>query len=192
VRVSLPAMTADDLPLVVTRLARPHVTRWWYESPTLEQAQAKYLPRFSGAEPTHMLTVLEAGAPIGLVQWYRWDDYASERDRYRIGAGELGIDYTIGEPVACHRGLGTELVGRLLKLLHGLFPPGTPVSVTPEAANRPSCRILEKNGFALVEVLRAEPGEGIHPEGPTARYRRLLVNAGSARRTLPTGRPGRA
>ena len=94
-----------------------------------------------------------------------------DRDNYRIGAGELGIDYTPGELSACYRGLGTELIRMLLALLGSQFPTGTAVSVTPEADNLPSRRILEKNGFTLIDVFQSRHLPGRMPEGLTALYR---------------------
>lgn len=171
---ALRPMREDDLPLVVDWLRRPHVQRWWRLTPDLEAARGTYVPRLTGAEPTHMLTVLENEVPVGLAQWYRWDDYPRDRDAHRVGAGELGIDHAIGEVSACYRRLGTGLVARLLNLLRGMQAGGTPVSVTPEDANAPSRRILEKNGFELVAVFQADPVDGAHPKEPTALYRRLL------------------
>jgi aminoglycoside 6'-N-acetyltransferase len=167
-------MTEDDLPLVVEWLARPHVDRWWHEAFDLAEVRAKYLPRLAGDEPTFMLTVLLDGAPIGLAQWYRWDDWAEDRDNYRIGAGEFGIDYAIGEPSACGRGVGTAMIGKLLDLLRADHAGSAPVTVTPEADNTASRRILEKNGFALVDVFQAAHLDGRTPEGPTALYRRTV------------------
>jgi aminoglycoside 6'-N-acetyltransferase len=167
-------MGEADLSLVVRWLAEPHVTRWWYQSPTLDEARAKYLPRLAGEEPTHMLIALEDDAAIGLAQWYRWDDYADDRDNYRIGPDELGVDYAIGEASACGRGLGTQLIAAVLDELRAHHPGGTPVSVTPEADNRPSRLVLERNGFDLVAVFQSAHLPGRAPEGPTAVYRRLL------------------
>jgi RimJ/RimL family protein N-acetyltransferase len=172
--LSLRPMVEDDLPLLVSWFRQEHVRRWWRETLDLDHTRAKYLPRLRGERPTTMITVLEDDVPIGLAQWYRWDDYAEDRDNYRIGPGEVGIDYTIGELTACYRGIGTELVSLLLALLRSRFPPGTAVSVTPEAANLPSCRILQKNGFRLIEVFQSEHLPGRMHEGPTAVYRRTL------------------
>jgi len=178
--ISLRDMTEADLPLVVEWMARPHVDRWWHESFDLNETRAKYLPRLAGDEPTFMLTVLEDAVPIGLAQWYRWDDYAEDRDNYRIGVGELGIDYAIGDVSACGHGAGTAMLGLVLDLLRTAHGEAVTVTVTPEAANAASRRILEKNGFALVDVFQTRHLEGRAPEGPTALYRRLLGPAGSA------------
>jgi len=172
--LDLRAMTEGDLPLLVDWFRHPHVSQWWKSTPDLAQTRAKYLPRLRGEQPTRMITVLEDGAPVGLAQWYRWDDYAEDRDNYRIGRGELGIDYLIGDPPTCYRGLGTQLVDRLLGLLRSRFPAGTLVSVTPEADNTPSRRVLEKNGFTLVDVFQSQHLPGRSPEGPSAVYRRPL------------------
>jgi RimJ/RimL family protein N-acetyltransferase len=172
--ISLRPMTEEDLPLVVDWLARPHVDRWWHEAFDLAEVRQKYLPRLAGVEPTFMLTVLADGAPIGLAQWYRWDDWPEDRDTYRIGPGELGIDYAIGEASACGHGVGTAMIERLLDLLRADHDGAVAVTVTPEAANAASRRILEKNGFTLVEVFQTTHLEGVTPEGPTALYRRTL------------------
>ena len=173
--ISLRDMAEADLPLVVEWMARPHVDRWWHEAFDLDAMRAKYLPRLAGDEPTFMLTVLGDGVPIGLAQWYRWDDYAEDRDNYRIGVGELGIDYAIGELSACGRGAGTAMVGLLVELLHSSNGGAVAVTVTPEAANSASRRVLEKNGFALVDVFQTRQLDGRTPEGPTALYRRALA-----------------
>lgn len=47
--------------------------------------------------------------------------------------------------------------------------PPVPVWVTPEAANEPSCRVLEKNGFVRMAVKQCRVPE--EPwAGPTALY----------------------
>ena len=172
--LSLRLMTEDDMPLLVSWFRQRHVYRWWRTMPDLEQTRAKYLPRLRGERPTTMITVLDDDVPIGLAQWYRWDDYAEDRDNCRIGAGELGLDYTIGALASCFRGLGTQLIGLLLGLLGTQFPTGTAISVTPEADNVPSRRVLEKNGFTVVDVFQSRHLPGRMQEGPTAVYRRTL------------------
>ena len=167
-------MTEADLPSVVEWLAQPHVHRWWHLDYDLAAATKKYGPRLRGEEPTHMLIVESDAAPVGLAQWYRWDDYTEDRDNYRIGDGELGLDYAIGEPSTVGRGVGTIMIARLLDLLRAEAASGTPVTVTPEAANVASRRILEKNGFAHTATFQSEHREGRVPEGPTAVYRRAL------------------
>lgn len=167
-------MSEADLPDVGHWLAEPHVRRWWYIDHDLAAVAAKYGPRLRGEEATHMLIVEADNVAVGLAQWYGWDDYVEDRENYRIGPGELGIDYLIGSSAACGRGLGTAMVAELLELMRNSAAVGTPVSVTPEAANLASRRILEKNGFLHVATFQTAHREGRAPEGPTAVYRRLL------------------
>jgi hypothetical protein len=72
------------------------------------------------------------------------------------------------------------VVGLVLDLLRTAHGEAVEVTVTPEAANAASRRILEKNGFALVDVFQTRHIDGRTPEGPTALYRRLLGPGGSA------------
>lgn len=145
-------MIEADLPRLVAWFREPHVLRWWYVALDLEQTRAKYMPRIAGTEPVHMLIASEDTAPIGFAQWYGWDGDEDRAQYPTIGPGDLGIDYTIGEPSAIGRGLGTELVAGLLDLLRAKYAAGTPVSVTPNADNPASRRILERNGFAFVAL----------------------------------------
>jgi hypothetical protein len=64
------------------------------------------------------------------------------------------------------------LVGRLSS--SAASADAVAVTVTPEAANVASRRILEKNGFVLVDVFQTRHLDGRTPEGPTALYRRAL------------------
>lgn len=172
--LSLRLTTEDDMPLLVSWFRQPHVYRWWRTMPDLEQTRAKYLPRLRGERPTTMITVLDDDVPIGLAQWYRWDDYAEDRDNCRIGAGELGLDYTIGALASCYRGLGTQLIGLLLGLLGTQFPTGTAISVTPEADNVPRPgeeRVHRRRRLPVPAPARPDAGrtDGGLPEDVVAR-----------------------
>jgi len=167
-------MTEADFPSVVDWLSASHVKRWWHLDDDLAAVRARYGPRLRGEEPTHMLVVEVDRTPVGLAQWYCWDDYVDDRRRYRIDTGEVGLDYAIGVASACGRGVGTALLARLLAVVQVEIGSGAPITVTPEAANTASRRILEKNGFAHTATFQSEHLDGHAPEGPTAIYRRLL------------------
>jgi len=167
-RLTLRPMTEADLALVGAWLARPHVARWWLEDPAEAAVRQRYLPAITGADPTHLLVAELDARPIGFAQWYRWDD-ESEADRRDIGAepGDVGIDYAIGEADACGHGTGTTLIAALVAEVHR-HHPGASLLTDPEQANIASCRVLEKNGFRLVDVRRIESEPG---DGPSAIYR---------------------
>jgi aminoglycoside 6'-N-acetyltransferase len=163
--VELRALTEGDLEMVDAWFAAPHVRRWWRHD-----SAAQYLPVLRGEDPTVVLVAWHERRPVGLGQWYRWDDEPS-RERYGIPAGTVGIDYLIGHAHDCERGLGTQLVSALVAAT-----PGVPVWVAPEQANEPSCLVLERNGFELMAVKQCHVPE--EPEaGPTALYRLERVPA---------------
>lgn len=155
-------VVADDLDVLCGFFASPHVHRWWHQDATEEVVAREYLHRDDG---TTVLLALVDERPVGLGQWYRWDDDPASRDAYGLPVGAVGIDYLIGSAFDCERGLGTQLVACLVAAADPL-----PVWVTPEAENEPSRRVLENNGFVLMAVKQCQVPE--EPwAGPTALYK---------------------
>jgi aminoglycoside 6'-N-acetyltransferase len=152
--IELRTMTEADLPLLRRWMRQPHVARWWPQDQGAEEELEQYRQLLAGEvdDATQLLMVVEPGrAAVGWCQWYRWDDEPDEaRD---IGAlpGECGFDYAIGDPAAIGRGLGTEMNAVLVAEIRK-HHPGCGTIVAPEAANAVSRRVLERNGFALVDV----------------------------------------
>jgi aminoglycoside 6'-N-acetyltransferase len=167
--LSLRPMTEEDLPAIQTWLGLSHVARWWAAYATPEQDVAKYRGRIRGTSgrPTVMLTITWADDAIGWCQWYRWADYPAEAAAINARPGEIGIDYAIGDPAWIGRGAGTMLIAALVGEVR-CHHPGAGLLTTPEAANTPSRRVLEKNGFHLVAVrpVATEP-----TDAPMAIYR---------------------
>jgi aminoglycoside 6'-N-acetyltransferase len=166
--LSLRPMTEGDLPQIEAWLGLPHVARWWTPDTTPEAEIDLYRPRIEGEEPaTHMLVVTEEGAAIGWCQWYCWADYPNEALAMEAEEGEVGIDYAIGEPALIGRGVGTELIRTLVEEVRG-SEGGVGFLSDPDATNRASRRVLEKNGFGLVAVrtVVTEPSDD-----PVAIYR---------------------
>jgi RimJ/RimL family protein N-acetyltransferase len=144
-------MTEADVQPIEAWMRLPHVARWWLPGTTAEQEIAKYRRRIDGTKPTIMLTVTWDGDSIGWCQWYRWADYAAEAAAMSARAGEIGIDYAIGNPAWIGRGAGTALIAALVAEGRRHYP-GAGVLTAPAAANTASRRVLEKNGFELVAV----------------------------------------
>ena len=166
-RITLRPMTEADLALFESWLHRPHFARWFLPDSTIEAELESNRAAITGADPTHLLIVRVGDRDVGWAQYYRWADYPQEAAKYDAGPAELGIDYGIGEPDLIGIGLGTRLIAALLALLAELRP-GAAILVGPSAANVASCRVLEKNGFELVDV-RDMPGEP--NASPLALYR---------------------
>ena len=87
--------------------------------------------------------------------------------RSQESVAPLGIDYAVGEATLLGRGLGTELVAALVKVVRTAHP-GCGVVADPDERNIPSRRVLEKNGFELMRIaaLDSEP-----TNDPVAIYR---------------------
>lgn len=169
--IELRAFGRADLPLLAEWLGHAHVARWWPQ-PDISPAalEAYYGPALDGADPTFIYLALADGVPVGFAETYRHADHP-EWDR-AVGIPRVaGIDYLIGEAGRCGRGLGTAVVAALCAHVFALFPDVTGIVSAPQAANRASCRVLEKNGFRLVAVRELDsddPGDA----GPSAVYLR--------------------
>jgi aminoglycoside 6'-N-acetyltransferase len=147
-------MTEADLPQVRTWLQQPHVARWWAQDNPAEEELEQCRQRLTGEidDSTRLLMVVERGrAAVGWCQWYRWDDEPDEARELGALPGECGFDYAIGDPAAIGRGVGTEMNAVLVDEIRH-HRPGCGLIVAPEAANVASRRVLERNGFELVDV----------------------------------------
>ena len=165
--LALRDMVPDDLRFVARWLAEPHVARWYLAGSSVEEEVDDLRQSVAGVQPVHALLVLEDEAPVGWCQWYDCDvdpEWAAD-----MGAepGDVGVDYTIGEPDFVGHGLGTALVGTLVRRVRGERPDVAFMS-DPDARNLASRRVLEKNGFQLVKIaaLASEP-----TDDPMAVYR---------------------
>lgn len=109
--------------------------------------------------------------------WWTPDTTAQamvEEYRRRVSGEEMATSMlmvsadgeAIGEPGALGRGLGVQMIAALVQEVRR-HHPGAGVLVDPQAANQPSRRALEANGFRLVAV-RQVAGEG---PAPRAIYR---------------------
>lgn len=173
--IRLRAMTTADLPLMCRWLSAAHVHQWWHDSAEPAAVSAHYLPDIEGTEPSHPLIVEVPAGPIGFGQWYRWADYPDYGSQLDAGPDEAGLDYLIGEPEYCGRGLGTRLIAQLIRHIREQDPTVGGVVVDPEAANTASRRVLEKNGLRLVTIkLVLDPDSP--PTGPSAIYRRRFTD----------------
>lgn len=167
--IDLRAFSREDLPLLAGWLGNEHVARWWpKEDASIAALDAYYGPAIDGTDPTHLYLALADGVPVGFVQTYRHADHP-DWDR-AVGIPDVaGIDYLIGEPDRCGKGLGTAAIAALCTHTFALFPDVAGIVSAPQAANGASRRVLEKNGFRLLGVRELEsddPGDA----GPSAVY----------------------
>jgi aminoglycoside 6'-N-acetyltransferase len=181
--LTLRPMTLSDLGLVAKWLREPHVSRWYLAGSTVEAEVEDLRRAVADEEPTHPLIVIENGRPIGWCQWYACCDYLEHAAGVHAEAGDIGIDYAIGDVERTGQGVGTAVVAALVDYVRRDHPDAGVVA-DPETANLASRRALEKNGFELV-------GEGSLPSEPTdapmAVYR-LALQVWGRRRSRPAGR----
>lgn len=161
--ITLRPMTRADLATVRTWLGEPHAARWWTDP--IDQQCREFELALAGADPTVLLIVVADDRPVGLVQWYRWADYP-EAAEYDAHDGDVGIDYLIGDPRDVRRGLGTALIAAAIDEIRR-HQPEAALLVSVDVTNLASRRVLEKNGFVLVDE-RSIPSE---PEALSALYR---------------------
>ena len=162
-------VTRADLPLLAGWLDASHVARWWpREDSTTTALDEHYGPSIDGTDPTRLFLILADGVPVGFCETYLHADNPDWDNT--IGLPNVaGIDYLIGVPGLCGKGLGTTVIRAFSELVFGLYPRISGIASVPQAENTASCRVLEKNGFRLVDVRMVEsddPGDA----GPTAIY----------------------
>jgi len=145
-------LTEEDLPLLASWLAAPHVQRWWREPHDLASVREAYLPMVTGSDPTEGLVVLLDGAAIGFVQRYRIADEPAWR-RTLSGAlggpvdGAAGIDYLIGDVRRTGQGIGRTVIAELVGTVWERYEDASSVIVGLHQGNRASWRALEAAGF---------------------------------------------
>ena len=160
--VTLRPMTGEDLPLLHAWLNRPHIAEWWGgEHPTLDEVQAKYLPRVLAGDNVTPYIGMLGSKPFAYAQSYValgsgdgwWQD---ETD-----PGVRGIDQSIGEAELLGQGLGTILVRALGDML--LADPGvTRLQTDPDPRNLRAIRCYEKAGFRRVREIVTPDGAAVY------------------------------
>lgn len=148
--LTLEPMQTTDLDLVTAWLAAPEVGRWWLVGSTIDKEIDELRRGIGGIEPTTVLLVVERAKPIGWCQWYLYRDYREHARELNAEPGDVGIDYAIGDPTRRRAGVGTELIATLVTRIRQRYPRAG-VIADPEASNTASRRVLEKNGFRLLD-----------------------------------------
>jgi len=151
--VAFRPLAESDLPLVARWLGAEHVQEWWKDPSAPERVREKYLPRILGDDPTDMYVVMFDDQDVGLIQSYRLGDHPGWATTI-VGSGmafpsAAGIDYLIGERDLVGRGMGSAAISAFTDFVFTSYPDVEAIVVTPQAANRASCRVLEKAGYQL-------------------------------------------
>jgi RimJ/RimL family protein N-acetyltransferase len=148
--IAFEPLTRDDFPLLGRWLAAPHVQAWWRDGLTSPaDVEREYGPVVDATDPTRAFVIRLDGTPVGLIQCYRHADHP-EWDRAVGVPSAAGIDYLVGDPGHCGRGVGSAAIADFTGVVFDLYPDVVTVVAVPQADNRASRRALEKAGFRLL------------------------------------------
>lgn len=150
----------QDLPVLHRWLNVDHAQHWFGGPTSWDEVVEEYAQHVEGRVPIHSLIVLLEGRAVGWVAWERMDDWPEGKALYGITeAGVANCDVLLGEAEATHRGLGAEVVRRLLE--DHIFADASVVScvIDPFVGNAIAIRAYEKAGFHFWRVA-PEDGEG--------------------------------
>jgi aminoglycoside 6'-N-acetyltransferase len=145
-------VTAGDLPLLRTWIARPHLRRWWGE-PEEEVAAIAAGLGDPGFEP---FIILIDGREAGYIQsWV--PDGSWEIPVEAPPATTRGIDLSLAEATNCGRGIGRRVIDAFVRRLaaEGVRR----VVIDPHPENARARRAYRAAGFV-------EAARGVHCEGP--------------------------
>ena len=158
--MTLRPMSSGDMPLLYAWLQREHVRQWWGDErfDTLESVAARYLPRLLAAEHVTPWIAMLGATPIGYCQSYvvAGDDFWPDE----TDPGARGCDQFIGEGDLLGRGLGTELVCRLVDTIFR-DPTVTKIQADPAPDNARAIRCYEKAGFRPLRRVTTPDGPAL-------------------------------
>lgn len=197
--LSIRALTDDarDVELLAGWLSDPRVLEW-YEGRDrpfdVARVREHYGPQAQAAEGVRGCIAVEAGEPVGYLQYYPLTGLAHE---YGLDAttdltAVWGVDLFVGDPSRWGSGIGTAMLTLLVDRLF-VTEGAVRVVIDPRVANERAVRSYEKVGFRRERVLpEHEVHEGQawdcwlmvldaveHPVGLTARLAAIdSVNPG--------------
>jgi len=130
--ISFRPIQADDFPLLLDWLQRPHVKQWWDDGDdTIARVARNYS---SDPETTKRFIATLDGSEIGYLQFIRLDKCHVGTDQFLADHDRLG------------KGLGTQCLRAFMNLIIAREAPDM-ISVDPHPNNRRAIRCYEKCGF---------------------------------------------
>lgn len=155
-QLSFRPMGPDDLPLLETWLAEPHVSQWWDEAD--ETVAAVTAPPQPGAVAVSPWIIELEARPVGFVQWYRVEPDDDWFPGLEIPAGAVGVDLALGDPDSVGRGVGRRA---LLEFVHHVVRPAAPdateVWIDPDPRNERAVRSYRAVGFVDTGIDLPDP-----------------------------------
>jgi aminoglycoside 6'-N-acetyltransferase len=151
--VTFRPLAEADLPQLARWLGTAHVQQWWRDEHDLETIRHKYLPRIHAREPTEVFVIVDDAQDVGIIQRYRLAEHPEWQSTVAASGltfeNAAGIDYLIGVPERVGQGTGSQAIELFTEVLFVDYPEVDQIVVTPQGANRASCRALERAGYEL-------------------------------------------
>lgn len=143
-----------DIPLVETWLYKEHVKKW-YEIPYLNVTIDDWIHEIKERNGeyqwlTHLIVTWQ-DEPIGLCQYYKCEDSDDENFGELPLVGSYGIDYLIGEESFIGKGIGKEMITKLVYRLFAIHGARR-VTADIDKANKASEKALLSSGFKLFDA----------------------------------------
>lgn len=152
--LSVRRLEREDAPLLVRWLSDPAVLEYYggRDCPhDWEKVQTAFYNR--DEEEIHRGIVQFKGRDIGYIQFYPVGSEEKDEYGYADYTGRIyGMDQFIGEPQLWNQGIGSLLVGSMVKHLVEVEQADL-IVMDPQCRNHRALRVYEKNGFVRGKLL---------------------------------------
>jgi aminoglycoside 6'-N-acetyltransferase len=146
-----------DFSLMLRWLREPQVARWYFDEAELsdDDLMEKWRGRADGDLLVRRFIISVDGTDIGQIQTCKLAD-EPEYDAEVGVPGAAGVDLLIGEPDYRDRGVGTQMLGELLRQIVFTDPEIDVCTIDPEPENTRAIRCYAKVGFRHVRTYHSK------------------------------------
>jgi len=140
----------DDLPLLDKWLHKEYIRKWFEVAGicTIDDWLYEVKNRKGEFAWINYFIVLREDSPIGFCTYYKCidakEDWYGDMSLERV----YSIDYLIGEAKYLGKGIGKEIIAKLVKMIFS-HEEAKGIIVQPDKNNKASCGVLLSNGFIL-------------------------------------------
>ena len=153
-------MSAEDLPLMRSWLAQPHVAQWWGD-PDTELGYIRDM--IEGRDTTRPFIFSVDGEPMGYIQYWFVGDHqnaswiADHPWLAELPSDAVGVDLSIGEPGRLSQGIGSAVLRAFTERL--LAQGYRTIIIDPDPDNGRAVRAYERAGYRAIPRLYGRTGD---------------------------------
>ena len=142
----------DDLPLLDKWLRKEYIKKWFEVSGlcTVDDWLYEVKNRKSEFKWLNYFIALFEDKPVGFCAYYKCVDAKEDWYGEISLEGVYSIDYLIGEEDYLGKGLGKEIIAKLVTMIFA-HEDAKKIIVQPDKNNQASCNVLLSNGFTFDE-----------------------------------------